>query len=107
MKSYIVYILLCSDGSFYTHITGNFDQRWQQHREGYFKSCYTYSRRPLSLQYHLIFGNVIEAILFEKQIKGWSRAKKKALIQNDFDTIQILAECRNASHFKYKPDSCP
>jgi putative endonuclease len=76
-----------------------------QHQEGYFKSCYTYSRRPLKVNYHLDFQDVIQAILFEKQIKGWSWAKKKALIKNDFDTIQILAECRNASHFKYKPDS--
>jgi putative endonuclease len=104
MKSYIVYILCCSDGSYYTGITGNFDNRWTQHQEGYFKSCYTYSRRPLKVKYYLEFEDVIQAILFEKRIKGWSRAKKTALINDDFDTIQLLAECRNASHFKYKPD---
>ena len=104
MKSYIVYILCCSDGSYYTGITGNFEKRWIQHQEGYFKSCYTYSRRPLKVKYHLEFEDVIQAILFEKKIKGWSRAKKTAIINNDFDTIQLLSECRNASHFKYKPD---
>lgn len=104
MNSYIVYILQCSDGSFYTGITGDFDKRWMQHRLGYFKSCYTFFRRPLTVKYHLEFQDVIAAILFEKRIKGWSRAKKIGLINNDFDTIQFLAECRNASHFKYKPD---
>lgn len=104
MNSYIVYILQCADGSFYTGITGDFDKRWTQHRLGYFKSCYTYSRRPLTVKYYLEFQDVIAAIFFEKRIKGWSRAKKTALMNHDFDSIQFLAECRNASHFKYKPD---
>ena len=68
--------------------------------EGYFKSCYTYSRRPLKVKYYLEFEDVIQAILFEKRIKGWSRAKKTALINADFDAIQLLAECRNSTHFK-------
>lgn len=102
MKSYYVYILKCSDNSFYTGITGNFDQRWTQHQEGYFKDCYTFKRRPLQLEYHLEFWDVLQAILFEKQVKGWTRAKKRALINDDFDTIQLLAECRNFTHSKYK-----
>lgn len=101
MKSYYVYILKCSDNSFYTGITGNFDQRWTQHQEGYFKDCYTFKRRPLQLEYHLEFWDVLQAILFEKQVKGWTRAKKRALINDDFDTIQLLAECRNFTHSKY------
>lgn len=52
--------------------------------------------------YHLEFWDVIQAILFEKQIKGWTKAKKIALINDDFDTIQFLAECRNFTHSKYK-----
>lgn len=103
MKTYFVYILKCSDHSFYTGITGNFDKRWIQHIQGHFKDCYTYTRRPLTLEYHLEFDDVIQAILFEKKIKGWSRAKKIALINDDFETIQILAECRNFTHSKYKP----
>jgi putative endonuclease len=72
-----------------------------QHRQGYFKDCYTIKRRPLKLEYHLEFTDVIQAILFEKKIKGWTRAKKLALINNDFRTIQWLSECRNFTHHKY------
>ena len=58
------------------------------------------------LECNLEFTDVIQAILFEKQIKGWSRAKKQALIDGDFDCLQILSECRNFTHSKFKPDSC-
>jgi len=101
MQNYYVYILKCSDTSFYTGITGDFDQRWIQHQEGYFKDCYTFKRRPLQLEYQIAFWDVIQAILFEKQLKGWSRAKKQALIDEDFNRIQLLAECRNFTHSKY------
>ncbi len=59
MKSYYVYILRCADDSYYVGVTGNFDKRWEQHREGYFKACYTFRRRPLILEYHLEFNDVI------------------------------------------------
>ena len=104
MKTYHVYILKCSDDSFYTGITGNLDQRWIQHQKGYFKGCYTFQRRPLTLVYFLEFNDVVQAIRFEKQIKGWSRAKKKALIHDNFDRLQLLSECRNFTHFKYKAE---
>ncbi len=105
MKSYYVYILKCSDNSFYTGITSNFERRWTQHQEGHFKDCYTFKRRPLQFEYHLEFWNVLQVILFEKQIKGWTRVKKQALINDDFDTLQLLAECRNFTHSKYKSDA--
>lgn len=105
MFTYIVYILKCSDDSFYTGISGNMEQRIIQHQEGYFKSSYTFKRRPLKLEYYLEFNDVIQAILFEKKIKGWTRAKKFALINGNFDILQTLAECRNFTHSKYKPDS--
>ena len=44
------------------------------------------------------------AIEFEKKLKKWSRVKKQALIDGDFDRLQYLSECRNATHHKYKPD---
>lgn len=105
MKIYYVYIIRCSDHSFYTGITGNLEQRWVQHQEGYYESCYTFKRRPLILEYYLEFNDVIQAILFKKQVKGWSRVKKQALINNDFEMIQCLAECRNFTHFKFNPNS--
>jgi putative endonuclease len=107
MNTYHVYILRCSDNTFYTGITGNFDQRWVHHHQGYFKTCYTFKRRPLKIEYFLEFTDVIQAILFEKRIKGWTKAKKQALINRDFDKIQLLAECRNYTHSKFKPDGIP
>ena len=77
------------------------------YNQGYFKDCYTFKRRPLKLEYYLEFNDVILAILFEKQVKGWTRAKKIALINDDFDMIQLLAECRNFTHSKYNPDTNP
>lgn len=103
MYIYYVYILECADDSFYTGITSNLGERLKQHQTGYYKTCYTYRRRPLSLKFHQEFEDVLQAIRFEKQLKGWSRAKKKALISGDYDRLQLLAECRNASHHKYKP----
>ena len=70
MKAYVVYILRCSDDAFYTGITGNFDFRMVQHQQGYVRECYTYQRRPLVMEYRLVFRDVIQAILLEKKIKG-------------------------------------
>jgi putative endonuclease len=55
------------------------------------------------MKFHQEFNDVLQAIYFEKKIKGWTRAKKEALISGDFDMLQILSECRNATHYKYKP----
>jgi len=102
MYNYYVYILKCSDNSYYTGITNNINRRTQEHQEGKDKKAYTYKRRPIVLEHYQKFNNVLEAIYFEKKIKGWTRAKKTALINNDFDMLQILSECRNATHYKYK-----
>lgn len=103
MKFYYVYILRCSDGTFYTGITNNVEVRLNQHNAGFNPESYTYTRRPVSLEYIQEFTDPAQAIAFEKKFKKWSKAKKEALINNDFDAIQALAECRNASHSKYKP----
>jgi len=103
MKFYYVYILRCADDTFYTGITGNFDKRMIQHTEGHYRDCYTFRGRPLKLEYCLEFSDVIQAIIFEKRVKGWTRAKKMALIIDDFETIQWLSECRNFTHHKYNP----
>ena len=103
MYIYYVYILSCSDNSFYTGITHNLNLRLKQHQDGVNKSAYTYKRRPITLVFYQEFNHVLQAIYFEKKIKGWSRAKKQALINKEWDMIQILAECRNATHYKYKP----
>ncbi len=48
------------------------------------------------------FNDVLQALYFEKKIKGWSKAKKMALINGEGDVLQILSECRNATHYKYR-----
>ena len=90
--AYYVYILLCADGSYYTGLTNNMDKRMAEHNEGAFEACYTFSRRPLVLKYFDYFQDVNAAILKEKQIKGWTRKKKEALINGDFDELVRLAK---------------
>ena len=101
MYSYYVYILKCSDSSYYTGITNNLDKRFKEHEHGKYRNCYTYKRRPLEIKFHETFNDVLQAIYFEKKLKKWTRAKKEALISGNFDMLQILAECRNATHYKY------
>jgi len=105
MKTYYVYILKCSDGLTYTGITNDISRRFEEHQKGLNKNCFTYKRRPLELIFHQVFNDVKQAIYFEKKIKKWSGKKKLALANEDFDMIQILAECRNASHSKYNPNN--
>lgn len=97
MKTFYVYILKCSDGSYYTGVTNNLERRLAEHKEGQNKSCYTYKRRPVELVFCEDFINPNHAIDFEKQIKGWSRKKKEALIGNDFEKLKDLAKCKNSS----------
>ena len=104
MKTYFVYILQCADGSYYTGLTNNLELRLEQHNSGTNPASYTYRRRPVFLAFNQDFSDVNQVILFEKKIKKWSAKKKKALIDGDFDLLQILAECRNETHHKFKPD---
>ena len=103
MKTYYVYILKCADQKLYTGITNDLERRIEEHQSGKNKNSYTYSRRPIELIFSQEFNDVNQAIYFEKKIKKWSAKKKIALANRDYDMIQILAECRNASHFKYNP----
>ncbi|RMB56632.1 GIY-YIG nuclease family protein [Dokdonia sinensis] len=104
MKTYYVYILKCSDNLLYTGITNDLSRRFEEHQFGKNKDSFTYKRRPVELIWHEVFNDAEQAISFEKKIKKWSAKKKIALAREDYDMIQILAECRNASHSKYKPD---
>ena len=103
MYSYYVYILLCSDGLTYTGITNDLSRRLEEHQNGNKPKSFTYKRRPVELIFQQDFNDVLQAIWFEKKIKKWSSKKKLALSRGEFDLIQILSECRNASHHKYRP----
>jgi putative endonuclease len=91
-----VYILKCADGSYYTGLTKQElpEAREQQHNEGTFPDAYTWSRRPVKLAYAEYLEMVIDAIESERKIKGWSRAKKEALMNGDWDQLQKLARRR-------------
>jgi putative endonuclease len=90
-----LYILLCADGSYYTGTTRtNLEIRLAQHQTGYFGG-YTATRRPVALVYSEYFDRIVDAIAAERQIKGWSRAKKEALIAGRFDLLPALSRRRS------------
>jgi putative endonuclease len=91
VNSYFVYIIKCRDGSYYTGVTNNIQKRFYEHQEGLIIDCYTHNRRPLKLMFAEEFRDIREAIEREKQIKGWSRRKKEALIAGDFDRLTKLS----------------
>ncbi len=104
MKTYYVYILKCSDNLLYVGVTNNVARRFEEHEAGLNKNCFTFKRRPLELIFSQFFNDIVQAIYFEKKIKKWSSNKKLALANEDYDLLEILSECRNATHHKYKPN---
>ena len=96
MRKYFVYMLLCADDSFYVGISNDPDRRVWQHNEGIDEKCYTYSRRPVRIVHSSEFDYVDQAIDWEKHLKHWSRAKKRALANNDWEGIHkiVTAERR-------------
>lgn len=91
MKSYYVYILQCADGSYYTGVTNDMDRRFYEHQEGLIKGCYTHNKRPVKLVHVEESSDILAAISREKQMKGWSRKKKKALIAGDYEKLVELS----------------
>ncbi len=87
-----VYILKCSDNSYYTGVTNNIERRIAEHSQGIDPQCYTFKKRPLQLVYSNYLQTPMQAIEFEKQIKRWSRKKKEALIKGDFRELIDLAK---------------
>ena len=99
-KTYHVYILKCSDDSYYTGITSNLERRISQHNLGVHPKSYTATRRPVELAFAYSFKYVDKEIAFEKQVKGWSRKKKEAIIRGDWEALRELAECANGTTWK-------
>jgi predicted GIY-YIG superfamily endonuclease len=87
---FYVYILECSDGTYYTGHTDDFGQRMAQHGEG-MGARYSSKRRPLKLLWATDCQTREQAFEFEKQIQGWSRAKKQALMRGDFEVLPGLS----------------
>ncbi len=87
-----VYILKCSDGTYYTGVTNDVHRRFNEHESGCSMYSYTASRRPLKLIYSQFFPTPFEAIAAEKQIKKWSKRKKEALIHDNWEELKRLAK---------------
>ena len=92
MKQSYVYILKCSDNSYYTGVTSNLTQRLFQHETAFYLDCYTANKRPIELVYYCEFTDINFAIDVEKKIKKWSRAKKEALINEEYEKLPNLAK---------------
>jgi len=89
-----VYILRCSDGSFYTGLTKQeIEARLWEHNQGIYDG-YTKKRRPVELVFTETYDRITDAIARERQIKGWNRAKKEALIRYDYEALPELASRR-------------
>jgi putative endonuclease len=97
LKYLYVYILKCSDKTYYTGVTNDPERRIEEHNHGINKTCYTFSRRPVEMIYSERFADFNLAIKWEKRIKDWSRKKKEALINNNWDQLKIESICKNES----------
>ena len=106
--NYFVYIVQCSDNSYYTGVTNSVERRVYEHNNSNDDSSYTFDKRPVKLIFYQPFQDIHQAIAFEKQLKGWTRKKKEALIENNWDKIKEFAVCINStSHLNHKQTRTP
>jgi len=86
-----LYVLRCADGSYYVGTTiAGLERRIAEHQEGIFEG-HTSTRRPVTLVYHQHFARLDDAARAERQVKGWRRDKKEALIRGDFTLLPALS----------------
>ena len=90
--NYYVYIVECIDKSYYTGVTNNIERRLWEHNNNNNTLAYTFKRRPVLLKYCQRFQDINQAIAWEKQLKGWSRKKKEALLVDNWNEITRLAK---------------
>ena len=89
-----VYMVRCADGRYYigSHRGHSHQTRVNEHNAGLNRKAFTYSRRPVNLVWYERFVHITDAIAVERQLKGWSRAKKDALIAGDWEQVQALSK---------------
>lgn len=87
VKYLYLYIVKCSDSTFYTGVTNNVELRLEQHNAGIDEASYTYKRRPVMLVFCELFTDYNLAIEWETRIKKWSSKKKQALIDSDWEAL--------------------
>ena len=97
MKGYM-YILLCSNGKYYTGSTKNLEKRIAEHKNGE-GANFTKKHLPVELIYYEEYKRIDVAFYREKQVQGWSRKKKEALINGEYEKLHEFAECKNDSHY--------
>ena len=90
MKGYM-YILKCSNGAYYTGSTHDLDLRLHQHKRGE-GANFTRKHLPVELVYYEVFDRIDDAFYREKQVQGWRRAKKEALINRQYDKLRELSK---------------
>lgn len=88
-----LYILECADGSLYVGSTIDLERRLAQHRRGE-GSAYTRRRLPVRLVFSTEFARIDDAFALEKQVQGWSRAKRRALIEGRLESLPHLSRKR-------------
>jgi putative endonuclease len=93
-----MYILECADGSYYTGSSIDLERRLWQHQNG-LGANHTAKRLPVKLVYCEFFEHVADAFKREKQVQGWTRRKKEALMAGDSNLLHQFAECQNDTHF--------
>ncbi|MEO7175739.1 MAG: GIY-YIG nuclease family protein [Saprospiraceae bacterium] len=98
-----VYILLCHDGSYYTGSTNDLSIRILEHQDGK-GANYTKNRLPVSLVYWEEFDRIDYAFNREKQLQGWTRKKKEALINRESSLLKRDSQCINDTHSKNMKD---
>ena len=92
-----MYILECRDGSYYVGSTTDLEARVWQHNHDPDGPVYTRRRRPVHVVWSAQYDSVEQAFLYEKQVQGWSRRKREALIWGDFELLPSLARRRTSS----------
>ena len=97
MPDFFMYLLRCADGSYYAGSTDDLEKRLGEHQAG-LGSEYTRKYGPVALVYSARFQTREDARAFEYRVKGWSRAKKEALIAGDWDRVIELAKSRARLH---------
>lgn len=99
MKKGYMYILECSNNQYYTGSTIDLERRIAQHNAGE-GANFTQKHLPVKLVYFEEFERIDQAFYREKQVQGWSRKKKEALINGEQNKLHDLAECKNETHYK-------
>jgi putative endonuclease len=94
-----MYILLCANGAYYTGSTQHLELRLAQHQNGE-GANFTRKHLPVKLVYYETYERIDQAFYREKQVQGWSRKKKEALIKGETNLLHPLSECQNATHYK-------